>query len=72
MDFSVTPSITTRPVSEYYGQLNAIKIPLLKMAACLFPYKHTFLNNVIAYYEVAYTQNLEEICGEIQKLWDIE
>ena len=69
--FSVIPSITTRPIPEFYSYVDAVNAPLSKMVASLFPQQHSFLNNMsITLY--VFTQNLEEICREIQKLWDIE
>ena len=35
--FSVTPSITTRPIPEFYSQGDAAKVPISKMVASVFP-----------------------------------
>ena len=42
----VTPSITTRPILEFFSLVDAVKAPLSKMAASLFVQQHGFLNNV--------------------------
>ena len=40
------PSVTTRPVTEFYGWVDANKVPLSKVAACLFPQRHAFLKHI--------------------------
>ena len=69
-DFS---SYTKRHYNTRSLRLDWVKLPLSKMAASSFLLQHSFLNNIYEpIIESAYTHSLEEICREIQMLWDIE
>ena len=51
--------ITTRPITEFYSKLDAVKVPISEMAASLFPWQLNFHNNI--YSSILYSLHTHRI-----------